>query len=196
MRIFGYARASTKEQENSIEIQKQELLKAGVLGSRVFCELKSGKESDTREQLQLVLLKMESGDKLIVSKIDRLARNTLDLLTIMKELKERGIAVEFLKEKIDTSTPMGELCLTLLGAVAELERKTILERTAKGREHAKAKGVKFGRKIVLNHDAIIEDYNNGMTVKELCEKHTMAKASLFKVLEKGGVEKTRKNKAL
>lgn len=191
MRIFGYARASTKEQENSIKIQKENLLKAGVEEKRIFCELKSGKQSDSREKLQLVLLKMEDGDKLIVNKIDRLARNTLDLLSIMQDLKERGIAVEFLQERIDTSTAMGELCLTLLGAVAEMERKTILERTAAGRQHAKSKGVKFGRKIILNHEQIILDYQEGDSIKTLCSKHKMSKAALYKILKQNNIEKKR-----
>ena len=190
MRVFGYARASTKEQENSIKIQKENLRKAGVEEKRIFCDLQSGKNRE-REKLQLILLKMEEGDKLIVVKLDRLARNTLDLLSIMQDLKERNIAVEFLHEKIDTSTACGNLVLTMLAAIAELERNTILERTAAGREYAKSNGVKFGRKVVLNHEQIIKDYQQGDSIKTLCGKHKMSKAALYKILQQNDISKKR-----
>ena len=192
MRVFGYARASTKEQAVSLEIQKETLRKAGVEEKRIFCDLQSGKESNTRDQLQLMLLKMEDGDKLVVVKLDRLARNTLDFLSIMKDLKERNISVEFLYEKIDASSPWGNLILTMLAAVAELDHTTILERTEKGRQYAKSNGVKFGRKIVLNHEQIILDYQQGDSIKTLCSKHRMSKAALYKILQQKNISKKRK----
>ncbi|CAH0282935.1 DNA-invertase hin [Peribacillus simplex] len=83
---------------------------------------------------------LREGDKLVVYKLDRLARSTFDLQKIAKDLEERGISLVFIKEQIDFSTPSGKLMFTMLGAIAEFERDLIKDRTTEGRERAKAQG--------------------------------------------------------
>ena len=89
---------------------------------------------------------MREGDKFVVCKIDRLARSIFDLHKIVNQLADRGIAVVFLKEQINFSTPAGKLMFTMLGAIAEFERDLINEKTTEGRERAKAMGKHMGRK--------------------------------------------------
>jgi DNA invertase Pin-like site-specific DNA recombinase len=106
-------------------------------------EKQSGAKSD-REELAKALDYLREGDKLVVFKLDRLARSTFDLHKIAKELQSRGISLVFIKEQIDFSTPAGKLLFTMLGAFAEFERDLIAERTAEGRERAEAKGKAYG----------------------------------------------------
>ncbi|MGJ3198081.1 recombinase family protein [Peribacillus frigoritolerans] len=141
MAIIGYGRVSTIDQ--SLDLQEEKLKEYGC--EKIFMEKQSGAKSD-REELIKALDYLREGDKLVVYKIDRLARSTFDLQKIAKDLEERGIALVFIKEQIDFSTPSGKLMLTMLGAIAEFERDLIKDRTAEGRERAKAEGKHMGRK--------------------------------------------------
>lgn len=183
MRIFGYARVSTDGQKNGMETQKSRLLEAGVQESRIFFEHASGKSTEGRNELETLLIKVEAGDKVVVTKIDRLARNTLDLLNIMKKFKELNVAVEFLDERIDTSSAVGELTLTILGAIATMERGRILERTNEGRMRAKQKGVKFGRKSVLNKEEVLKLRAEGLSVINIAKQFNVTRDSVYKVLK-------------
>lgn len=98
-----------------------------------------------REELAKALDYLREGDKLVVYKIDRLARSTFNLHKIAKELQSRETALIFIKEQIDSSSLVGKLMFTMLGAIAEFERDLIAERTAEGRERAKAQGKHMGR---------------------------------------------------
>ncbi|MED3854241.1 recombinase family protein [Priestia megaterium] len=141
MANIGYARVSTKEQDLSLQIEK--LQEHGI--DKIFMEKESGSNSK-RKELHKALDYLREGDKLIVYKIDRLARSTFDLHKIAKELEERGIGLVFIKEQIDFTTSTGKLMFSLLGSIAEFERDIINERTAEGRERAKAQGKHMGRK--------------------------------------------------
>ncbi|UAL53507.1 recombinase family protein [Metabacillus dongyingensis] len=141
MAVIGYARVSTKGQDLSLQID--ELNKYGC--HKIFKEKESGSKSD-RKELKKTLEYLREGDKLVVYKIDRLARSTFHLHQIVKELESRGIALVFIHEQIDFSTPAGRLMFNMLGSIAEFERDLINERTAEGRERAKAQGKHMGRK--------------------------------------------------
>jgi len=140
MALIGYARVSTVGQ--SLENQTDLLTEYGC--TRIFQEKQSGSKSN-REALQQALEYMREGDKLIVTKIDRLARSVKDLHNIASQLEDRGIGLVFLKEQIDFSTPSGKLMFTMLGAIGEFERDLINERTAEGRQRAKKQGKHMGR---------------------------------------------------
>jgi DNA invertase Pin-like site-specific DNA recombinase len=183
MRVFAYARTSTDFQKEGLNDQIQRFKDLGVQESRIFFEHASGKSTDGRDQLETLLIKVESGDKVVVTKIDRLARNTLDLLNIMKKFKELNVAVEFLDERIDTSSAVGELTLTILGAIATMERGRILERTNEGRMRAKQKGVKFGRKSVLNKEDVLKLRAEGLSVINIAKQFNVTRDSVYKVLK-------------
>jgi len=140
MALIGYARVSTVGQ--SLENQIDLLEEYGC--TRIFQEKQSGSKSD-REALKQALEYMRKGDKLIVTKIDRLARSVKDLHNIASQLEDRGVGLVFLKEQIDFSSPSGKLMFTMLGAIGEFERDLINERTAEGRERAKKQGKHMGR---------------------------------------------------
>jgi len=141
MPLYGYARVSTRVQD--LAAQDAELTAAGC--AKVFKEKVSGAKTD-RPELAKVIRRLESGDVLVVTRLDRLARSTRDLLNVLDEIGKRGAGFKSLKDTwADTTTPHGRLMLTVLGGLAEFERDLIRARTGEGRIRAKARGVKFGR---------------------------------------------------
>ncbi|KOR76535.1 resolvase, partial [Bacillus sp. FJAT-21352] len=125
------------------------------------------------------------GDKLVVYKIDRLARSTFDLQKIAKDLEERGIALVFIKEQIDFSTPSGKLMFTMLGAIAEFERDLIKDRTTEGRKRAKAQGKHMGRKGKDEKDVkkalklYDERESNGLSVNDIAKMTGVPRSTIY-----------------
>ena len=149
---IGYARVSTQGQ--TLESQQEQLEKAGC--SKIYRETASGARTD-RPQLQSLLKGLERGSTLVVTRLDRLARSTIDLLTIIKTIADKGCLFKSLADPwADTTTPAGRLMLTVLGGLAEFERELIKARTSEGRERAKRSGVKMGRKPKLTPHQIAE----------------------------------------
>jgi DNA invertase Pin-like site-specific DNA recombinase len=139
--IYGYARVSTDGQ--SVDAQVKQLRAAGA--EKVFRETASAARAD-RAQLRRLLGQLESGDVLTVTRLDRLARSTRDLLNTLAQITDKGAGFRSLTEAwADTTTSHGRLMLTVLGGLAEFERDLIRSRTTEGRERAKARGVKMGR---------------------------------------------------
>jgi DNA invertase Pin-like site-specific DNA recombinase len=147
MTVFGYARVSTNGQEFAGQVA--ELMAAGC--AKVFKEKASGAKTD-RPELARVIRGLEDGDMLMVTRLDRLARSTRDLLNVLDAVAKQGAGFKSLKGTwADTTTPHGRLMLTVLGGLAEFERELIRSRTGEGRERAKARGVLMGRKPKLTH---------------------------------------------
>ena len=141
MTVFGYARVSTNGQE--LAGQVAELMAAGC--AKVFKEKASGAKTD-RLELARVIRGLEDGDVLMVTRLDRLARSTRDLLNVLDAVAKQGAGFKSLKDTwADTTTPHGRLMLTVLGGLAEFERELIRARTGEGRKRARDRGVKFGR---------------------------------------------------
>ena len=144
--IVGYARVSTDGQ--SLGAQEVALKSAGA--TRIYAEKISGAKLD-RRQLDHALAALGKGDVLIVTRIDRLARSTRDLLNILHRIGEAGASFKSLADDwCNTTTAHGRLLITFLAGIAEFERSLILARTGEGRARAKAAGVKFGRKLKLD----------------------------------------------
>ena len=145
MTVYGYARVSTNGQD--LSSQEAELLAAGC--SKVFKEKVSGAKAD-RAELAKVIGRLKPGDVLVVTRLDRLARSTRDLLNMLATISEREAGFRSLKDTwADTTTPHGRLMLTVLGGLAEFERELIRARTGEGRKRAKDRGVRFGRPSAL-----------------------------------------------
>jgi DNA invertase Pin-like site-specific DNA recombinase len=143
--IVAYARVSTDGQ--TLDAQQTALREAGA--TRLFAEKQSGAKTD-RAALARCIASLEPGDTLLVTKLDRLARSTRDLLNTLAAVAERGASFRSLGDGwADTSTPHGKLMVTVLGGLAEFERHLILSRTAEGRSRARSRGIKFGRKPKL-----------------------------------------------
>jgi DNA invertase Pin-like site-specific DNA recombinase len=152
MTTYGYARVSTDGQ--TLDAQVAALKAAGA--ERIFSEKQSGAKTD-RAALARVLAALGSGDVLMVTRLDRLARSTRDLLNVLATISEREAGFRSLSDQwADTTTPHGRLMLTVLGGLAEFERSLILSRTGEGRTRAMARGVRFGRKPKLTQHQVTE----------------------------------------
>ena len=143
--IIGYARVSTDAQ--ALDAQLEALRSAGA--EKVFHEKISGARRD-RPELRRLLDRLGTGDELLVTRLDRLARSTRDLLEVLAEVGERGATFRSLSDAwADTTTAHGRLMLTVLGGLAEFERELIRVRTSEGRERARTRGVRMGRRPKL-----------------------------------------------
>jgi len=141
--VLGYARVSTGDQD--VAGQTLRLERAGAL--RVFTDVRSGKAMD-RPGLAALLAYARKGDTLAVVRLDRLGRSLTELLATVALLKERGIALASLEERIDTTSAAGELVFHVFGAIAHFERRLIAERTKDGIAAARARGKRPGRQPV------------------------------------------------
>jgi DNA invertase Pin-like site-specific DNA recombinase len=150
--IIGYARVSTDGQ--SLDAQHSALTAAGA--ERVFAEKESGAKAD-RKQLAKAIEVLGEGDILLVTRLDRLARSTRDLLNVLAAVADKAAGFRSIADPmIDTTSPHGKLILAVLGALSEFERSMILARTGEGRRRAQERGVRFGRKPKLSAYQIAE----------------------------------------
>lgn len=185
MALLGYARVSTHQQELTAQLNR--LIEAGVKNSPdfMFMDKASGK-NDQRAGLSLMLTKAREGDTILVTKLDRLGRNTVDMIRIIDELHQRGISVRFLDDGISTEGSMGKMVVTILAAVAQAERERILERTREGRKLAMDSGIKMGRKPSINEKLkaqIIELNNSGMPKTQIAKDMKISRQSVYDVLK-------------
>lgn len=180
MRLFGYARVSTSQQ--SLDIQIKALKKEGVIKSRIFFDKVSGSNTD-RDGLSLLKVKVEQGDVVLVKKLDRLGRDTADMIKLIKEFDNLGVAIRFLDDGISTEGEMGKMIVTILSAVAQAERHRILERTNEGRIEAKARGVKFGRKPTVDRGRVLEMRNKGTRAVEIARQLGIGRSTVYQVLK-------------
>lgn len=180
MRLFGYARVSTHQQ--SLDIQTERLKNAGVSSNRIFSDKATGSNAD-REGLNLLKVKVEKGDIILVTKLDRLGRDTADMINLIKEFDVLGVAIRFIDDGISTEGTMGKMVVTILSAVAQAERHRILERTNEGRSVAKSKGVKFGRKPFIDKDKVIQLKNSGLGATEIAKELKIGRSTVYKLIQ-------------
>lgn len=183
--LIGYARTSTEEQKAGIEAQLRDLKVAGV--EKIFHEQISSR-SMRRPQFEACMDYIRDGDILIVTKPDRLARSTYDLLNIAKALEEKKAGLIILsmgKDKLDTTTPTGKLMLTLLAAIAEFERDLMLERQREGIARAKNEGKYTGRKpsVGLKTEEVKTLLNQGMNKTEIARQLNMSRMTVYRILK-------------
>ena len=142
---IGYARVSTKDQDTAGQVER--LTAAGC--ERLFTEKESGGRWD-RPALNEMKSNLRAGDVVVVTKLDRLSRSLIDLLTLLNGFGKGGVGFECLDDKIETTSPTGKLMLQMIGAFAEFERSLILQRTGEGLARARAEGRIGGRKPKLS----------------------------------------------
>lgn len=180
MALIGYARVSTGGQDYNGQID--ELKGAGC--TRIYREKVSGAKSD-RVELGRLLRALGAGDVMIVSRLDRLARSTLDLLSILHRVSEAGAKFRSLKDPwADTTTPHGELMVTILAGLATFERHLIKARTEDGRKRAKERGVRFGRPPKLTafqRQEAIERLQNGESQADVARAYNVDPAAICRL---------------
>lgn len=178
--IYGYARVSTDGQ--TLDAQREQLAAAGA--EKVFAETASGAKTD-RAQLAKVLALIEDGDTLMVTRLDRLARSTRDLLNILATLSQNGAAFRSLADGwADTTTPQGRLMVTVLAGLAEFERELIRARTGEGRARAKARGQSLGRKFKLTSHQQAEARDRkaaGESVREIARSYNVSPSTISRL---------------
>jgi len=179
--LTGYARVSTDDQD--LRLQRASLKEAGC--RRIFEEKVSGAKRD-RPELARMLDQIRDGDVVVVTRLDRLARSTKDLLDIAEKLKEAGAGLRSLAEPwADTTSPAGRMVLTIFAGIAEFERELIHQRTSSGRVAAKARGVRFGRPPKLTADQIALGerlVREGTSVREAAKLLKCHHATLYRAL--------------
>ncbi|WP_421951091.1 recombinase family protein [Pelagibacterium sp.] len=178
--IYGYARVSTDGQ--TLDAQREMLTSAGA--KMVFAETASGAKSD-RAELAKVLALVGQGDILLVTRLDRLARSTLNLLSILDDLSRKEVMFRSLTEGwADTTTPHGRLTVTIVGGVAEFERELIRARTGEGRARAKARGQSLGRRPTLTRHQQEEVQRRklaGESVREIARSYNVSASTISRV---------------
>jgi DNA invertase Pin-like site-specific DNA recombinase len=181
MATYGYARVSTLDQDPGI--QEQALKAAGC--DIVRSEKVSGASRGGREELERLLEFLRTGDTLMVTRIDRLARSVADLQDIVRELKGRGVALKATEQPIDTSTAAGKCFLDMLGVFAEFETNLRRERQMEGIAKAKAAGVYKGRKPSIDREEVERLRASGMGASAIAKQLGIGRASVYRVLGSG-----------
>lgn len=178
---IGYARVSTSGQDTAQ--QRAELTAAGCL--RIFSENISGANKD-RPELGKMLDHLRPGDVVTVTRLDRLARSTIDLLHIGERIADAGAGLKSLAEPwANTTTPSGKMILTVFAALADFERSLILERTSSGRAAAMARGVKFGPPPALTPEQIAHarELRETKSVSEVARLLGVHRATIYRALK-------------
>ncbi len=178
MARVGYARVSSVGQ--SLEVQLAKLTAC----DKTYQEKKSG-ASGKRSSLAACLEYVREGDTLVVTRLDRLARSTLHLCQIAAELQRKGVDLQVLDQQIDTTTSTGRLLFHMLAAIAQFETEIRAERQRDGIEHAKARGVPFGRHKALTRQRIAElqaRRRQGVAISTLMHDYRVSKATIYRYL--------------
>ena len=186
MGVITYSRVSTLDQNTDMQVQA---LKAAYPDAIHRQETKSGTTAKGREVLKFVLEMIGQGDKLVVWKLDRLARNMNDLTNIIESLNGKGAALEILDQKIDTATATGRAFLQMLGVFAEFETNLRKERQLAGIVAAKAKGKHLGRKASLTNDQkkeIRTKNQAGINPSALSREYGVSRGTVYNVLKDNG----------
>lgn len=181
MRI-GYARVSTFEQE--LNLQMDALKAAGC--EEIFCDQGESGSKSSRPEWDKCLVHLRKGDTLVVWKLDRASRSTIDLMNLSSKLKEKGIDFKSIQEEIDTSSAMGEFFFTVMAGIAQLERGIIKERTLAGLAAARARGREGGRKKTIKKGQELEAKRladaGDLSVTEICEHVGISRSSYYRLI--------------
>ena len=178
---YGYARVSTDDQNSAMQLTA--LKRAGC---KTICKDEGISGTTTkRPALTRCLNALQDGDTLIVWKLDRLGRSLRDLITMLDDLKHRGVKFKSLTEAIDTETPTGRAMWQMIGVLAELERSLIVERTQAGMKEAWRRGVQFGRKKKLTPAQIAKArklIEGGERVEDVAALWNVGRTTLYRAL--------------
>lgn len=177
--LIGYARVSSAGQ--SLETQLEALQAAGC--EKIFAEKRSGRTASDRPELAKALYATRTGDTLVVTRLDRLARSVGDLHRTVEQLIAEGVGFRCLQQGgVDTSSSTGKLTLSVLGAVAEFENDIRRERQRDGIERAKKRGVYKGRKRSIDVDRVHELKSSGVGPAAIAREMGISRASVYRAL--------------
>ncbi|SCY68964.1 recombinase family protein [Rhizobium sp. NFACC06-2] len=178
MARIGYARVSTLDQD--LEIQQQRLVAEGC--QIVRCEKVSGASRRGRTELATIIEFLREDDELIVTRLDRLGRDTRDVLNIVHECEQRGAYVTVLEPHVSTKGEMGKVILTVLGMVAQMERRFIKDRQREGIDRAKVRGTYKGGKQRIDHDLVFKLRDSGFSILSIAKQVDCSRMQVYRVL--------------
>ena len=176
---YGYARVSTTDQD--LALQREALARAGCAVIRE--EKMSGSSRQGREQLGILLTFLQPGDELVVTRVDRLARSIGDLQDIVRELRDKKVALVATEQPVDTSTAAGKAFLDMLGVFAEFETNLRRERQMEGITRAKAAGRYKGRKPAVDPARVRALRNEGVPTGEIARRLGVARTTVWRALK-------------
>ncbi|HEV7252015.1 MAG TPA: recombinase family protein [Mesorhizobium sp.] len=185
MARIGYARVSTIDQDLDLQLAKLKAEGCEIVRS----EKVSGGSREGREELATIIAFLRPGDELMVTRLDRLGRDTRDVLNIVHECDERQAFVTVLDPHVTTRGEAGRIVLTVLGMVAQMERRFIRGRQREGIERAKAAGVYRGGKSRIDHAAIRAMAEQGLGATEIAKAAGCSRMQVYRVLATPGVER-------
>jgi len=184
-KLVGYARVSTNDQD--VQLQLNALDAAGCAKNNIFIDHISGMRTE-RPGLEKCIVELETGDTLLVWRLDRLGRSMSHLVALIEDLGKKGIGFRSLCDgTIDTTTASGELIFNIFSSLAQFERKLIQERTKAGLEAARARGRKGGRKKISPQNPKVltakrMHKNHGMNINDICKTLDISRASFYRYL--------------
>jgi DNA invertase Pin-like site-specific DNA recombinase len=178
MSKIGYARVSTADQDTVTQVERLRAEGCGVIRE----EKASGASREGRTELETILTFLRPGDELMVVRLDRLGRDTRDVLNIVHEVKQRGAFLTVVEPYVTTRGNTGEIVLTVLGMVAKMERQFILERQKAGIQKAKSEGVYKGRPVTLNHAQVRDLASKGVGATAIAKQLGCSRGAVYKVL--------------
>lgn len=190
--LIGYMRVSSADDRQSVDLQRDALITAGVDERHLHQDKASGARDD-RPGLKCCLEDLRSGDTLIVWKLDRLGRSLPHLLEIVMDLKARGIGFRSLTEQMDTATPHGEFLFSVFGALAQYERALTRERVLAGLAAARRRGRRGGRPTAIDPEKleqIIAALEAGTSKASVCRTFKVARSTLLDSLARVGWRQT------
>ena len=195
--LYGYMRVSTSKKDKetgeyvqSFDLQRDALLRAGVIPENIYEDRASGAKED-RPGLSALLDILKSGDTVVVWKIDRLGRNARHILQLHEQFKKQDINVRSLVDGFDSTSKMGIIVLSLMASFAELERENTRERVTAGIQASLSRGGRIGRRKALSPDGrndVSQSYQAGSTVSELARRYRVSRKTIQRTLKDAGYE--------
>jgi len=182
--LVGYMRVSSENERQTLDLQHDALIHAGVDPRHIYQDKASGARDD-RKGLQQALDYLKAGDCLVVWKLDRLGRSLSHLVTIVEEFKKKGIAFKSLTEQMDTTTPHGEFFFGIFGSLAQYERALTKERIMAGLSAARKRGKRGGRPRAISEEkmrAISEALSSGTSKAAICRTFNVKRTTLYDAL--------------
>lgn len=186
--LVGYMRVSSVDDRQSVDLQRDALIAAGIDERHIHSDRASGARDD-RPGLKMCRAWLKEGDTLVVWKLDRLGRSLSHLLSTITDFRERGIAFRSLTEQMDTTTPHGELLFSMFGALAQYERALTRERVMAGLAAAKRRGRQGGRPPVIDAEkieAITAALDGGASKAAVCRSFGVPRSTLIDTLARIG----------
>ncbi|MGE3876882.1 MAG: recombinase family protein [Parvibaculaceae bacterium] len=178
MARIGYARVSTTDQDLDLQVARLKAEGCEIIRS----EKASGASREGRSELEAIVAFLRPGDDLIVTRLDRLGRSTRDVLNLVHECDQRSAYLTVLDPHVTTRGEMGRMVLTILGMVAEMERRFIKERQREGIEQAKVRGAYTGGRSRLDHQRIRDLTSAGLSVKDVADEIGCSRMQVYRIL--------------